>query len=709
MKNKMKKRILAASMALVAGVGLTGVYEYSHPAVTVYAEEEKEVLKEAAEEMLGDSDTGSTGEIFKDESVYVKADASGKVKDITVTEWLKNPGAGEEADVSELSDIKNIKGEETFTKGNDGALTWQSEGEDIYYQGTTKKELPVDVRISYKLNGKEISAEELNGKDGKVEIHISYTNKAKQTVSIGGENVEMYTPFAMVTALMLPTEEYKNVTIDHGKIISDADKDIVVGIAFPGLEENLKLQEIDLDIPQSVTITADVKNASVGPTITVASADVISKLGLDEIDSFDDLEDSIDELDDAATQLAEGSKEASDGAARLADGSRELSDGAVKLAEGNQTLAGGVNTLNNKSGDLIKGVSDLADGINQYTMGVEGLAQGSEILKEGAKSVNDGAAQVRDGAAGAKAGADELAAGLQSASSQVTGVVGNISAGLKGVSDALGGAQAALGGVSASADVTVAVNKTEIVNAAMNAISSDSTLSSEQKAAIKAAIENAVPGEITEKNVAVDVKGLEQVAGYLSGAQGGIGQIQNGINEKLPALNEGMKGLNDGAAALQGGLGSLAEGSKSLAAGTDELLKGAGSLADGAATLNKNSNLLTGGTLKLQQGGSQLKEGVRQLADGANAASAGANALKSGAAQVADGSQALAEGNQTLADGMSEFKTSGIDKLTELFNGDIKNLTDRIDAMTLLGENYKSFAGIKEGVKGSTKFIIETE
>ena len=360
MKNRKVRQMLASSMAVVVGAGLIGTCAYED-SIKAHAQEVNiQKLEETAEQALGDSTVEEDGSLYKDESVYVKADASGKVNETTVTEWLKNPNNGKTEDVTELQNVENVKGDETYTTGSEGSVSWKSEGKDIYYQGTTDKELPVDVEITYTLDGKKVEAKDLKGKDGKLEMKVQYTNQSKETVDVSGESVEMYTPFAMVTAMMLPNDEYTNVTIDHGKIVSDGDKNIVVGLGFPGLEENLNLEgkDIDIDIPDSFTITADVKNASVGPTMTVASSDVLEQFGLDEIDSFDDLSDSVGELENAAEQLTDGSAKAADGSSALADGSNTLATGAGTLADGTsalatgvKTLADGVNTLNGKSGD----------------------------------------------------------------------------------------------------------------------------------------------------------------------------------------------------------------------------------------------------------------------------------------------------------------------------------------------------------------------
>lgn len=685
MKRNIKKKVMAGSMAVVMAAGLAGTYSYQNGASEVHAEEETKELTEAAENVLKDSDAGEQGGFSKEESVYVKADASGKISETTVTEWLKNPEKGNVEDTSELNDIKNIKGDEKFTEGKDGELSWKSEGDDIYYQGTTDKELPVDVKVSYKLDGKEIAPEDLEGKDGKVEIRFDYENKSKEIVEVNGENVEMYTPFTMVTAMMLPTDEYKNVTIDNGKIISDADKDIVVGVALPGLEENLNLENLDVDIPDSLTITADVKDVSVGPTITLASAEIMSDFNLDDVDSFDDLQDSIDELEDAAGQLVDGSQAASDGASQLADGSK--------------TLADGVNTLNDKSGDLTNGVKTLADGVGAYTGGVAELYEGSTALAAGAAAANTGANSLNAAIGQAKGGAGELKDGA----TRVKGGMAKVSEGLKGVADALGSVTGSANSIAASAQsaldgATVQKPSDQTIDDIIN------TCLSEADEATKAQAKKAINEALNGCTVNADTSAVAVNADAARDADT-IAAIQEGIQQAQDALTSGIQGietLETGAAQLEYMLGigdgstpTIGSGAQSLVTGTQSLTEGASALNAGAEQLYNNSAPLMAGVTALKDGGSQLAGGVGQLADGA--------------AQVSDGANALAQGNQQLAEGMSQFKSEGIDKLTETFNGDIQNAIDRIDAMSNIAKNYKSFAGIKDGVSGKTKFVIETE
>ena len=720
---KIAKKIVAGSMAVMMAAGLAGTYEYHNNVMQVQAAEQKDKdtqeLKETAENVLADHATDSEDTGFsKEESVYVKADASGNVKKTTVSEWLKNPEKGTISDTSELKDIKNVKGDETFETGSNNNVSWKSEGNDIYYQGTIDKELPVDVKVSYKLDGKSISPKDLKGKSGKVEIQFSYDNKSKQTVNVNGEDVEMYTPFTMVSAMMLSSDEYSNVSVENGKLISDGDKNIVVGVAFPGLANDLNLKDLDMDIdiPETVTITADVKDATVGTSITMASAELMNEFGLNDIDSFDDLQDSIDDLEDATNQLVDGSKEAADGSKELADGAGTLNDGAGTLASGAGTLADGVNTLNEKSGTLVSGVNTLASGVQAYTGGVEEIYAGSNDLVSGAQELASGATALNEGIKTAKTSADTLA----STAAQVQGGIGTVASSLGTAASTLTSILGENGAnLTAGVDVTVTGGQATLSDEKIAEIiekkmaDADSTTKEEVKAVVKEALEDSeVSGYTSQKSLNGTGKKIIETINTVSG---GLNNAQAKLTDKEHSvLAQGISGVTDGTGALATMLGTEGEktigrGAAGVAAGSASLQKGTETLQAGAKKLHDNSSTLNAGLTTLKDGGSQLASGVSQLASGANQVADGAGTLAGGTQTLLDGANTLADGNQTLADGMQEYKEEAIDKLTALFNGDISGVTDRIDAMTNLAKEYKSFAGISDGVSGTTKFIIETE
>lgn len=749
MKNKIKKRVMAGSMAVVMTAAGVGAYGYEKEAMSEVKAEEEDMntLKKVTEEALRDSDTGSDGETYKDESVYVKADPSGKVTETTVTEWLKNPEKGTVEDATSLENIKNIKGDETFTTGNGDVISWDSEGNDIYYQGTTNQELPVDVSISYKLNGREVSAEELTGKNGKLEMTINYQNQSKEMVDVDGEEVEMYTPFTVATAMMLPTDAYQNVTIDNGKIVSDADKDIIVGIAFPGMEENLGIENLDLDIPDSITITADIKDATVEPTITMVSSNLFNEFNFDKIDGFDDLESSIEELKDATNQLVDGSRELSDGSKELAEGAKTLKDGADSLdsgaktlrdgasalADGNQSLAAGVHTLNDKSGELLSGVSELASGVTAYTQGVSGLKDGALALSSGTTSLKDGIASAYEAAGKILAGytgdgttknpgANQL---IAKTSEMITGTT----QALTGAAQSLDKAKSSLDAATVSSqNVNVSIQGQEAaaraVVAALKSAGMDADTADSYYEVILGAINQNISGtadDVDNTQAIAGVKAaLDSASGYLntaSQAAGGASQYAAGLNQTLEQVYGGTQNLYY----ALGNNGS--EESPMIGKAILQLEAGAKQLADGTTKLNQSSGVLNAGVSALQDGGTQLVSGVKQLSEGSDAASAGASQLETGASQLSAGTGTLAEGagtlsegtdtleagSETLAEGMAEYKSKAIDRLTALFDGNIDRVILRIDAMKDLGKNYKTFAGAKDDMNGSTKFVIETE
>lgn len=648
MKNKLSKRVMAGSMAAVLAAVGAGTYGFEQKSMSeVKAEEEDtETLKEAAETVLGDTTTESNGETYKDESVYVNADASGKVKKTTVTEWLKNTEKGSVDDETVLEDVENVKGNEKYKEGSDDSIVWESKGKDIYYQGTTDEELPVNMSITYKLDGKEISPKDLAGKSGKLEMTINYENKSKQNVDVDGQQTEMYTPFTLATAMMLPTDEYTNVTIDNGKIVSDGDKNIVVGVAFPGLSEDLGLDSsnLDVDIPSSVTITADVTDVSVGATYTMASANLLDSIGLDDVDSFDDLDDSINKLEDATNQLVDGSKE----------------------------LAEGTNTLNGKSGELISGVDKLADGVTAYTDGVAGVA-------DGANAINSNMALVKNGVNAAVEGTGKLATG-------VSGVQSGLNTVASGINTAIDNLNKSGENIKGLANQTALTDKEKQQIVSEESAGLDQAgLSKEQKDAVDTAIASAVNAASDETNKKVAYAANEYSEG-MSGAASQLSAASSALTTVDPAnptatVAGGVAAVSAGIDELQTKLGTGTADQPGLTTGVKALASGVSQLADGANELNQKSSTLNSGMSTLKNGGEQLVSGVGVLASGAD----------------------------TLASGIAEYKSEAIDKLADAFGGDISKVTSRIDAMKELSANYKSYAGIKDGMNGSTKLIIETE
>lgn len=334
--------------------------------------------------------------LYKEETVYVNADAAGNTDEITVSNWLKNSGdvSGKLTDKSTLNDIKNVKGDEKYTADGD-KITWNTDGKDIYYQGTTDKELPVSVKLTYYLDGKEIQPNKLKGKSGHLKIKVNYENKSKKNVEVNGKTENMYTAFVMMTGMILPNDNFTNVTIDNGKVISDGNRSIVVGFGMPGLKESLNLDDIkdadDLTIPESLEVEADVTDFEMSSTFTVGLSDLTKDLDLDNITDMDSLQDALDELDDAALELVSGSN-------TLSDGTKTLADGVDSYTEGADTLNDAIQKYLSKDGELSGSVTEYVNGVNKVVKGVNDYAKGTTTLANGVTSYVGGEKKLAKGA-----------------------------------------------------------------------------------------------------------------------------------------------------------------------------------------------------------------------------------------------------------------------------------------------------------------------
>ena len=423
LKSKYIVRVVAGvlTIALVGtGIGATAVFaEKNSTAVTAEADSTTDSSKDADDiaDKLMDSVSLKDNDADKDESVYLISDANGNVNKTIVVDHLKNKDKKDTLeDASNLSDIENVKGKEKFTQSGD-KLTWQAGGKDIYYQGTATEEPPVTQKVTYYLDGKEISPEDLAGKSGKVKIRFDYTNTTSYTETVNGEKQTVSVPFAAITGLVLG-DGFENIEVTNGKAEVSDSSSVVLGYALPGLKDSLGIKDKDLDgdvnIPEYMEMTADVENFSMPAAMTfvVNASDYVSTDGIDT----SDLDDMINDLKDASTQLQDGSKTLAEGTDTLADGLSTLQSklgtfasgvgtlqsGLKTYTDGVSTLSGGVNTIGKSTGALVSGADKLNDGAGQ-------LASGSATLKDGLKSYTDGANGLAKGASDLDAGIGTLA------------------------------------------------------------------------------------------------------------------------------------------------------------------------------------------------------------------------------------------------------------------------------------------------------------
>lgn len=365
-------KLIAVCLCLVLLVSSSSV------AFALTNENNEKAEKPQTESVVG---TAKKQDNSKDETVYVIAGADGSVQKIIVSDWIKNTlGSNTISDKSDLTDIENVKGDESYTLGNDNARIWDAQGKDIYYRGNIEKELPVGLSVTYKLDGKTVSPTELAGKSGKVTIRFDYSNRQYEYVEIDGQKEKIYVPFAMLTGILLDNDVFTNVEVTNGKLINDGSRTAVIGIAFPGLQDNLSIPLEKMEIPDYVEITADAKNFALDMTITLAANELFNETDADYLNSIGDLSGSLGEMTYAMEQLMDGSSQLYNGLSTLLEKSEELVEGIDKLTTGAEALKTG-------AGDLDAGASRLQTGAAQLSEGLNTLVSNNDTLNGGAGQV----------------------------------------------------------------------------------------------------------------------------------------------------------------------------------------------------------------------------------------------------------------------------------------------------------------------------------
>ena len=727
LKSKYIVRVVAGvlTIALVGtGIGATAVFaEKDSTAVTAEADSTTGSSKDADDiaDKLMDSVSLKDNDADKDESVYLISDANGNVNKTIVVDHLKNKDKKDTLeDASNLSDIENVKGKEKFTQSGD-KLTWQAGGKDIYYQGTATAEPPVTQKVTYYLDGKEISPEDLAGKSGKVKIRFDYTNTTSYTETVNGEKQTVSVPFAAITGLVLG-DGFENIEVTNGKAEVSDSSSVVLGYALPGLKDSLGIKDGDLDgdvnIPEYMEMTADVKNFSMPAAMTfvVNASDYVSTDGIDT----SDLDDMINDLKDASTQLQDGSKTLAEGTDTLSDGLSTLQSklgtfasgvgtlqsGLKTYTDGVSTLSGGLNTLGNSTGALVSGADKLNSGAGQ-------LASGSATLKDGLKSYTDGASTLAAGVGNLDAGMDTLKSGTdtlsQSAPSLVSGV-NSLSDGINTLNKALKTPmsdeevakykKAAKAGVDAKlADDTNATSynntKKYAAEKYYNEMTSDSSVEktveslkanktlynmiySTVEAQVKQQIENAIQEYVSNgvsREEAIKAicgqdydKYVEELSTNNTDSQ--LKAMAKQVLEGVAGSSKDAVGTSVADAAKTGaetgaqeavitGINSTKENiSNQINAkqkSGESLVSGATKLNEGAKVLAEKLPELTKGVANLKDGSSQLSAGAAKLTANNDTLNAGATALNAGASQLSAGTQSLMNSVPTLTSGIKQL------------------------------------------------------
>lgn len=661
--------------------------------------------------------------VEKKETSYLILNADGSVQEQITSDWLhSDDGFDAVTDESDLSDIQNLKSD-VMPEQSGNTLKWTTDETDIYYQGKNSAQAPVGVSIEYTLDGKAVTADELKGQSGHLVATVKLTNNTGEEVTVNGKKRTVYTPFFTVAAAVLPSENFKNITTEHGLVESDSKTQVACYLAMPGMKEAVsdllpdsfdKLDDLMLD---TLTLEADVTDCTV-PTFLFAAAPSLSDLDLDE--ASDELGDTMDELTDAIDQLKDGSGALDDAVGTLvesldtfASSYSQFDAGVGSALSGTQTLANGTeNLLENaqllatKTGELSLGAiqlqnstAQLAGVMNQQL--VPGLVEASEkktALEDKMTELSGkletveipdmtalkaqlgaGAEQVFDGAASgaAKAASEAAASNAATVASQKTAeeIKGNVQAASS--SEDVTNAAAALttqlyqDGYSAGYQAS----KT-CVEMALNELGLDD--------AQKKAILNALAQDSTSTPSAeVISNGTAQVSGMVEKIASDIDPkaIASAVGPKVaeqvaPIVTEEVTSSDDLAAAKQSAVQQVAaaipdintDELKSLMGEFKDLSSQAGEMMGSVDTLTgalynaenpADTDTVVGAANAISDGAAKLGSGASQLATGTSAFATGVGTLDAGTNQLLSGMETLSSSSKTVSNAIGQFQTGG--------------------------------------------------
>ena len=514
------------------------------------------------------------GGVTKEETVYVVTDSSGAQTDVIVSDHLQNKGKSKTiADETTLTDIENVKGEETFEQRGD-ALTWDAEGNSIYYQGRTDAEVPVTMDVTYRLNDKVVTGPELQGQSGKVEIRIHYENNAE----FEGTTV----PFIVMTGLIVTDDSFKNIKISKGKVIDDGEKLLVVGMAAPGLAQTLGIGESELGIGSTVIIKGDAKKFAVEDMMTVVTNAFFEDIDSDSIDDLD-YDDEIKALDDGAKKLVNGSEELHKGAQKAYSGVVG-SNGEMGLVDALKYISSYLKTTQKKMSTLVKGIQGIHDKSSFMT---DQLGTIKEGLDTGATDL-DGAADT-----------------LQTSSESLGG-------GIESIHD---NAQAAYDDLSEVIDVMEDYKTLIIAGLMADGYTEEKAKALIAKLYTAQAINEGIAGSTSETS------DLGKAAGTLSGAAGDLktsaAKLEGaaaGLGEYDPSKGKNQNTIIGGYTVINAYLSTITKtissSMKNKNAGKlKKLISGAEELEDGLQLISEGSEDLMNGMSKY------YKEGIKKIVD----------------------------------------------------------------------------------------------
>lgn len=708
-------------LKVTGSVALSAVMATASIPVTVYAEENTSKTNES-------SDKQTASSTKKTETVYAVLNGDGSLSDIVVSGWLHNDsGIKNLKEKLNLTDVKNVKTDEV-PEDNNGEYTWNSDSNDIYYQGNSTEQLPVTMQITYELDGQKLSQEELKGKSGHLKINIHLTNVNSETKTINGKNVIIHPFFVAGGMLSLDNDHYSNTTCDQGKIVTDGSKQMLVFAAVPGLKDTLDSADLSkvsdqLSIGDDINIECDVTDCDeLNLMMGMSNEEDISDI-LDEGDSIEELTNGITKLIDADDQLVDGSQKLADGTQQLitesepltsSSGSiRTLSNGALTLNSGALRLKTALAQYTDGVGQLNDGVNALyaiPDGANQISLGMttpteEGKPESS--LTGGAKALTDGLQNMKKQVDAGLSSENVTAMmtqldtaistlnGLKDTLTRDTETLNELKTTLSTATDQLDGLKTVMTGfvTSSATSLTASIGAIETsigsIDAALKNVPDDEANAVARKA-LNDSKETLKTQEATLatqlKVLSGDAAGLpaqlQQAAKSLSdmnttldsslGALQGLGTDVDNAITTMGTLKTTLEGSTNQLGALtnmkttmDAGFDQLIAGSKKISAGIDQINTGVQALAEQSKT---GIDKVKTATSQLASNNEAINEGMASLQTGTQTVANQSDSFN----QMADGLDSLKnafvtlnDGAQQLADGQKQFRQDGLDQLKE--------------------------------------------
>lgn len=660
----------------------------------------------------------------KDESVYVTLAPDGSVRQQTVSVWLhRDGGLAGFADVSTLTGIHDLKGNAVPTQTGE-QLTWNVEGSDLYYQGTTGRQLPITAAITYELDGEPLTAGQLPGKSGHLKVTIELTNHERHTVTIDGGPRTVCTPFAAAVGVTLDADRFTNIEAEHGTVQTDSARAAVAWVCLPGMAETFdglltgSLREVQNKFIDTVTLEADVTDCPALSFLIGCAADPAALSGLDEFEELGTVSDDLDRLREATDQLLTGTADLLDGVLQLHDAvTGELTDGVVKLndsvngqlATGAAQLRDGLAALNSNSAALNDGAAAVIASVLASATATMRSQVAAQLAASGmsADAANAAAAsQVPDLTLDNYQQVIDSLLGSSTQTVQAT-ILNTIHAGASSVNDLTEDEQKALcvaGAKFADQDTAAALRsaaaklaETAAANTALT--QGQEALANQDPADVQQQIQALVDGGVPAESAST-------VLAYMTGA---------GTNDPamaaaaLATLQEyGPLAAAATPAAAQSALSSFAAkeaaNNPQLQAASAQLQAAANSLAQLRA-FRDGLSAYTAGVASAAEGGRQLYNGITgELAGGT------ASLRSAVTGELTEGVDALLDGAHQLADGMTEYDAEGIRQLTDREElGQLQALADTADALCAASEGYTSYTGTPENTACTVRFIMKTQ